>query len=236
MGHPDTPLYREKEQGLGMRASLTVIAAGEHIDALHTAKGAPWIEDARVIPLGLGQEITESHLRGAGIVVVHIDPSVPSSMDRIEKIRALRPGLPQIVALENADLRLVRTLIRQGVADVVALPLSPEELLQVAIAVMEVQAASDPAHQALAPLIGVTRARGGSGATTLVTHLAAAFAEPGAAEPRVCVVDLDIQSGRVAEVLGLSPRRDLSDILEAGIRLDEAVVGSVAMTHPSGSR
>ena len=94
MGHPDTPLYREKEQGLGMRASLTVIAAGEHIDVLHTAKGAPWIEDARVIPLGLEQEITEGHLRGAGIVVVHIDPAVPSSMDRIEKIRSLWSFLP----------------------------------------------------------------------------------------------------------------------------------------------
>ena len=234
MGRQDNPLDLGKDLRLGFRAPLTVIAASEQIEALRAARGAPWIEDASLLALGLEEEITEAHLLGAGLVVLHIDPNVPSSMSRIEKVRALRPGLPQIVAIESADLRLVRTLVRQGVADVVALPLSPEELLQVAIAVMEVEAASDEARAARAPLIAIARAKGGGGATTLATHLAAAFATPGRTEPDVCIVDLDIQFGRVAEVLGLSPRRDLSDLLDAGARIDEAIVGSVAMVHPSG--
>jgi pilus assembly protein CpaE len=219
---------------LGIRAPLTVIAASEQIEALRAARGAPWLEDANLLPLELDQEITAAHLLGAGIVVLHVDPAVPRSMDRIEKVRALRPDLPQIVAIESADLRLVRTLVRQGVADVVALPLSPEELLQVAIAVMEVQAAGDESRTTLAPLVAVTRARGGSGGTTLVTHLAAAFADPHRTEPNVCIIDLDIQFGRVAEVLGLSPKRDLHDLLEAGVRVDESYIGSVAVAHPSG--
>jgi pilus assembly protein CpaE len=219
---------------LGLRAPLTVIAASEQIEALRAARGAPWLEDANLLPLDLDQEITDAHLLGSGIVVLHVDPAVPRSMDRIEKVRALRPDLPQIVAIESADLRLVRTLVRQGVADVVALPLAPEELLQVAIAVMEVQAASDESRTALAPLVAVTRARGGSGATTLVTHLAAAFADGHRTEPNVCIVDLDIQFGRVAEVLGLAPRRDLHDLLEAGVRVDESYIGSVAVAHSSG--
>jgi len=234
MVRQDPHLTHGKEHGLGIRAPLTVIAASEQIEALRAARGAPWLEDANLLPLDLDQEITDTHLLGAGIVVLHVDPGVPSSMDRIEKVRALRPGLPQIVAIESADLRLVRTLVRQGVADVVALPLSPEELLQVAIAVMEVQAAGDESRTTLAPVVAVTRARGGSGATTLVTHLAAAFADPRQAEPSVCIVDLDIQFGRVAEVLGLTPRRDLHDLLEAGVRVDESFVGSVAMAHSSG--
>ena len=146
----------------------------------------------------------------------------------------LRPDLPQIVALDSADLRLVRTLVRQGVADVVSLPLQPEELLQVSIAVMEVQAAKDGSRTGLAPMIAVTRSLGGGGATTLVTHLAACLAESGPADRSVCVFDLDIQFGRIADVLGLSPRRNLTDLLEAGVRLDASLLRSVVATHGSG--
>jgi pilus assembly protein CpaE len=234
MGSYDTSSSLGKDYRLGFPTPLTVIAAGEQIDALHAAKGAPWIADANLIALELDREITDAHLLGAGIVVVHVDPNVSSSMKRIEKVRTLRPDLPQIVALESADLRLVRTLVRQGVADVVSLPLSPEELLQVAIAVMEVEAAHDDSRVRLAPLVAVTRAQGGGGATTLATHLAAAFADPDQSDPTVCIFDLDIQFGRVAEMLGLSPRRNLTDLIEGGVRVDESFLASVAVTHSSG--
>ena len=215
-------------------APLTVLAASEQIDALLTARGAPWIEDANLVPLELHEEITDGHLLGAGILVVQVDPAVPASMKRIERVHAMRAGLPLIVALDSADVRLVRTLVREGVADVVGLPLSPEELLQAAIAVMEVQAARDETHVGLAPLVAVTRSLGGGGATTLVTHLAASFADRDRAEPSVCIFDLDIQFGRVAEVLGLSPRRTLSDLLDAGARVDGALLRSVVTPHSSG--
>jgi pilus assembly protein CpaE len=234
MGQQDTPLDPGKERRLRLPAPLTVLAASEQIAALRAATGAPWIDSARLVPLELHEDITDAHLFGAGILVVHVDPAVPGSMDRVERVRALRPELPQIVALQSADVRLVRTLVRQGVADVVALPLSPEELLQVVIAVMEVQSANDGARAGLAPLVAVTRALGGGGATTLVTHLAASFADPDAGKPNVCLIDLDIQYGRVAEVLGLSPKRNLSDLLEAGSRLDDSLLRTVAAPHDSG--
>lgn len=234
MGRIDTPLDLGKEQRLRLPAPLTVLAASEQINALLTARGAPWIEDANLIPLELDEEITDGHLLGAGILVVQVDPGVPASMKRIERVHAMRAGLPLIVALDSADVRLVRTLVREGVADVVGLPLSPEELLQAAIAVMEVQAARDETHVGLAPLVAVTRSLGGGGATTLVTHLAASFADRDRAEPSVCIFDLDIQFGRVAEVLGLSPRRTLSDLLDAGARVDGALLRSVVTPHSSG--
>jgi len=234
MGKQDSPLSLGKDYRLGFPAPLTVIAASEQIAALRAATGAPWIEDANLVSLELHQEITDAHLLGAGLVVLHVDPDVSGSMKRIEKVRALRPNLPQIVALDSADLRLIRTLVKQGVADVVSLPLSPEELLQVAVAVFEVEAASDNSRLGLAPLVAVTRAQGGGGATTLATHLAAALTGPHKFDPAVCIFDLDIQFGRVAEVLGLSPRRNLTDLLEAGIRIDESFLASVATSHSSG--
>lgn len=234
MGQQEPPLILGKEYGLRFPAPLTVIAASEQIEALKEAGGASWIEDANLIPLALGQEITDAHLFGAGIVVIHVDPAVPASMQRIERVRVMRPNLPQIVALESADLRFVRTLLREGVADVVSLPLQPEELLQAAVAVVEVQASKDDSDAGLAPLIAVTRALGGGGATTLVTHLAAKLVDFDARPARVCIIDLDIQFGRVADALGLQPRRTLADLLDAGARVDDSFLRSVVVSHASG--
>lgn len=220
-----------KEHRLRLRAPLTVLAASEQLDLLRSSDTAHLLDDVSLIPVELHTEITEAHLAGAGILVVHVDPEVPGSMRRIERVRTLSPALPQIVALKSADVALVRTLLREGVADVVSLPLAPEELLQAAITVLEARAAENGAQVELAPLIAVTRALGGTGGTTLVTHLAAKFADKHAS---VCLIDLDIQFGRVAEVLGLEPRRNLSDLLDAGTRLDQAFFQSVAVQHASG--
>ncbi|SKB88053.1 pilus assembly protein CpaE [Sphingopyxis flava] len=212
-------------------APLTVIAASEHIDALTADRDAPWLEDVALIPLGLHDTIASTHLAGAGILVVQIDPAVPASMRRIERVRKLRSDLPQVVALESANVGLVRTLLREGVADVVSLPLSFEELLQAAVTVMESRAPQPDARDTLAPLVAVARTPGSSGATTLATHLGARLAREGTG---VCLFDLDIQTGRAAEVLGLRPRRCLTDLLDAGVRIDQAMLQSVVEQHSSG--
>lgn len=233
MAHHDRQATSGKEYRLRFPAPLTVVAASEQIDALRAAKGAPWIEDARLVPLALHQPIEATDIAQASVLVLHVDPAVVPSMKRIAQVRSLRPDLPTIVALESTDIGLVRTLLRQGVSDVIGLPLQPEELLQAALAVSETNAAPDKANAGLAPLIAVARALGGGGATTLVTHLAAALAADGQ-NRRVCIVDLDIQFGRVAEVLGLQPRRTLADLLEAHTRVDDAFLKSVATAHASG--
>jgi len=232
MGH-HLHLDTGKDSRLRFPAPLTVLASGEQLDALKTAKGAPWIENANLVQLELDQELAESHFRGDGILVVEVDPTIPASMERITQVRTRSPDRPLIVALASADVALVRTLVRQGVSDVVALPLQPEELLQAAIAVGEVRARQDEGRVDLAPLIAVTRGLGGGGATTLVTHLAAALAERVGSE-RVCILDLDLQFGRVSEVLGLQPRRTLADLLDANARVDGALLRSVAAVHSSG--
>ena len=220
-----------KERQLRLGAPLTVLAAAEQISSLRASDSAQLLQEARLVALELQEEITAEHLADAGILVVQIDPDVSASMRRIERVRSLRPELPQIVALERADLGLVRTLLKEGVADVVALPLVPEDLLQAAITVLEARAPREASTVRTAPLVAVTRALGGSGATTLVTHLATAFA---AEHQGVCLFDLDVQFGRVAEVLGLQPRRTLTDILDAGARIDPALMHSVAVQHSSG--
>jgi len=231
MGRQDHSHDLSTQNHMRLCAPLTILAAGDQLGVLRSSGGSHLLDGARLVQLERNQEVSEAHLAGAGILVMEVDADVSAAMQRIERVRSLRPDLPQIVALESAGLPLVRTLLRAGVADVASLPLAPEELLHAAIAVLEARTASEGAVTDTAPLVAVTRALGGGGSTTLVTHLAAAFAEQGS---EVCLFDLDVQFGRVVDVLGLQPKRNLTDLLEAGVRIDGEFLESVAARHSSG--
>lgn len=233
MGHGEYIADRMKGAELQLSAPLSVIASPEHIETLRSSSGAEWLADANYIPVGPGEAIPEHQLGQSGIVLFEVDPAIPASMDRIRHLHRSRPGMPQIVAMRDVDLKLVRTLVREGVADVVELPFSAEEILQTVVAVLETHREATVSEVRFAPLIAVTRALGGSGATTIASHLAADLAG-GERRARVCIFDLDIQFGRLAEVLGLTPRRTLSDLLDAGKRMDASLLHTVAQNHPSG--
>jgi pilus assembly protein CpaE len=230
MGRPQPSQDLNKMQRLRLNSPVTVLAAGEQLERLRASDGAHLLDRMTLVEMELHEEITGEHLTGAGILVIQVDPTVSGSMRRIERVRNLRPDLPQIAALESADAGLVRTLLREGVADVVALPLTAHDMFEAAISVLQSRTPQPDPRAAMAPMVVVARALGGSGATTLVTQLAAEFAK-GA---RACIFDLDLQFGRVADVLGLQPRRNLTDLLDAGVRIDASFMHSVAAQHASG--
>ena len=122
-------------------------------------------------------------------------------------------------------------LIRRGVSDIVALPFAIDELVT-AIA-DTAQQFSTEAEIELAPVLAVLKTIGGTGATTLATHLAAQMAEDLGEGARACVIDLDLQAGDISSYLGCAPRQTLGDLLGAPDRLDEDLLSSVACEgHP----
>jgi pilus assembly protein CpaE len=233
MGKEQSPLSLIKENILRLPAPLTVIATAQQLTDMRAFKGSGWIADARLIEADLDQNVDNSSIGEEGIVLVQVDPSVPASMARIENIKGRYPNLSIVAALDNADIKLVRTLIREGVADVVSLPLDPEEILQTVVGILELVSKSSGSTN-LAPIIVTARSLGGTGATTMVTSLASQLARRPECVRGVCIIDLDIQSGAVADVLGLSPRRTLADLLDAEERLDGAFLRTVVAKHESG--
>ncbi|HEU4651864.1 MAG TPA: division plane positioning ATPase MipZ [Croceibacterium sp.] len=163
-------------------------------------------------------------LRHAQCIVLEVDPLDELSLARMEQVRRTRPAMPIIAAIENADFNLTRILVRQGVFDVVALPFDVQEVVSRVMDASAVLAASD--RPRLAPMVTLAKAINGIGSTTVVTHLAAALADGG--RRRVCVVDLDLQYGQVANYFGIAPALSVVDLLEAGERLDGHLVRNVA--------
>jgi pilus assembly protein CpaE len=69
----------------------------------------------------------------------------------------------------------------------------------------------------------------------LLSQLATRFAEREAMRSRdVCLIDLDVQFGDVAFQLGLRPKLSITDLLEAGARLDGDFLRGTTIRHPTG--
>lgn len=234
MGNIDTPGFTEKELDLQTCSDVVVVASSRHSAGLAQGLAAKTFPGLTIVELDPGQPIPESGIGRAALVVIEVDPEAPASIARLSRFQEAHGHLPVIAAIPDAPLALVRTLVRGGVDDVIGLPFSPDELLEVALNVLSRRSAQPSSEVRLAPMVAVVRSIGGCGATAIATHLAPALAEAGQAAGGAVVVDLDMQFGSVADVLSALGRGTIADLLDAGPRLDDDLVRSVVRTSEDG--
>lgn len=174
-------------------------------------------------------------LNGSQVVVIEVDGATSSSIDRIAGIRRKYPDLPVVAAIRDAALPLVRTLLKNGVADVVGLPLSYADLSEVLQQVLASTRTSAPVETNSAKIISVIKSIGGVGASMIATQAASRYAEmhPGD-QGGTCLFDLDLQFGSIASYLGVNQPLNFSDLLDAGSRIDGEFLRSVAWVLPTG--
>ncbi|AKM09535.1 hypothetical protein AB433_05345 [Croceicoccus naphthovorans] len=228
MGNMEFPSETGMRTDRNLPSGIHIVAQARHSRALETALGG----SVELVSLEPEEAVSEAVVRTASALVLEVDPTSKASLARVSEIRAIRPGLPLIVALEHADLSLTRTLIRQGVSDVATLPFDVEELVGQLLDVSASLAPSDKAQLAL--MVSMVRASGGVGATTLATHLAESLTDCGGRAMDVCIIDLDLQFGQVANYLNLKPKTTVLDLLDASDRLDEDLVRDAAQQTEQG--
>lgn len=177
-------------------------------------------------------------------------------LDRRPELIVFGPMMPT-----QLSLTLARTL--RDLADVLALVSDDPEIVPAASAagiteylghdpeLEHVDALFDAARERVARVRGVADSRradqtrrtpgrivvvaspkGGVGKTTVAVNLAVALAE---AEPsQVVIVDLDLQFGDVATLLGIQPRHSTVDALSKAAARDEFVLGTFLHEHADG--
>lgn len=225
--------------GTGSRAAtsrageLCIAATTEKIAALKLSTAMGSLGPAEFVAVEPSAEVPEAMLANARILVLEVDPDQPATLRRIRNIRGDHPNLKIIAAIAQADVSLVKTLVRQGICDVAELPFQAEELAAQILDACSADAAN-LADVPLAPLYAVVRSVGGSGSTSVLTHLAAALAQVAPDGSTVCVADLDLQGGEIAAYVGLAAPVTVAALIEAGERLDDDLVNSTILTSRYG--
>jgi len=234
MGTLDLLTEHLKDEVLRTKSRVLVIAAERHLAGISADDPGATVPGLRTLALDDDAPVDDAMLADVSLLVIEVAPENRGSMQRIGTIRERHPDLPIVAAISDASVSLVRTLVRQGIADVVALPLDLNEVLQVSLDAVAKHDSAATRSGTLAPMVAVVRSIGGCGATSVATHLAADFAAHDTTGRGAVIADLDIQFGSVAEYLGARANGDLSDLLEAGLRLDEELIRSVTGTIDSG--
>ncbi|MBV1689326.1 AAA family ATPase [Novosphingobium sp. G106] len=234
MGTLDLLAGHLKEAALRNSTRILVAASRQNIDVLSTSASASILPALRVAIVEPHETIPDDLIGEISLLVVEVDPIDRASMQRISVIRAHHPNLLLVAAINGANVSLVRTLVREGINDVVSLPFDVDELLQVSLDAVAKRDAKAPQPVDLAPMVAVVRSIGGCGATTIATHLAADLASFGPHGRGAVIVDLDLQFGSVADFLGVKPRGNLADLLGVENRLDEELLRSVAVEAEGG--
>lgn len=149
----------------------------------------------------------------------------------------LHTQAPVVLLAPNASSELLEAAISAGVDDVLVLPQTPETI---AFAIRKAhetrgRAATNGNHAASEPrgrVITVFSPKGGTGKTVLSTNLAAFLANR--TDRRVLLIDLDLQFGDAAIMLGLDPQRTMHELVQAPGTLDAGKLAGFTTRHRSG--
>ena len=142
-----------------------------------------------------------------------------------------------IVTARDVNTATMRQLMRHGIDDCLPQPLVVHEVADAVTAARRKLRRQHGGERPAGKVIGVMRAKGGAGASTLAVNLAMHLRRPKRRrEPpkRVCLIDLDLQFGDLANMLDLPAQGDLGEIIRTPQRLDGALLHTAALTHASG--
>lgn len=229
MGRIDNISEKPTTQPVELPKGVHVIAQPHFLEAI-SGLG----DSVTNLACGIEDPLPVKDLSFASMVVIEVDPSSRNSLERVDRLRSEMPSIPVIAGLANVDIATSRQLLRRGVSDIVALPIALDELVT-AISDTAEQIATEVGDEVeLAPFIAVLKSIGGAGSTTVATHLASQMAADMGEGCRACVIDLDLQAGDVSSFLGCAPHQDLTELMEAGNRLDEDLLRAVSCDSGEG--
>jgi len=187
--------------------------------------------------LGAEEAVPEEIAKRARVIVIEVCTDRPASLARLLRLHHDNPSVAVIAAVRNATVPTMQALLRAGVKDVIALPLVRDDLETMLDRMREEIERSAAQTVPTGKVVSIIKSVGGVGATALLTQAAALYAKrEGDRGFQACLFDLDLQGGNAATHLGISPALTVSELLDAGKRLDSGVLASVAAEHASGLR
>jgi pilus assembly protein CpaE len=173
--------------------------------------------------------LTGGHLE----VILHGTRSSTLPADEIATIRE-HTRSPIILLASGESSVLLEEALDADVSDVLLLPQMTENVVfairKAGRSTLKPAPTSGPARRGR--IVTVFSPKGGTGKTVTSTNLAAAFAK--FEGKRTLLLDLDLQFGDAAIMLGLEPEKTIYDLVVAPGELDSEKLAGYTTRHPSG--
>ncbi len=204
-------------------------------------------EDSGLAVVGTASDAAEVigaiEAQGVDVVLLHEDIGPLPIMDLAREIGGRFPQVGIVLMVRERTPELLRAALQAGARDVLALPLSFEEVHGVRNAgewsqTLRRRVTTPDVSVSLGvggTMVAVAGAKGGVGTSTMAVHLALEVARAGRGRS-VCLVDLDLQAGDIGVLLDLTHRRSISDLLGVVHELSPAVLEDTLYVHESGLR
>lgn len=185
-------------------------------------------------------ETVDSH--DAYVVVVGPNLTVQAGLDLAARLTESSRPTHVLVVSKDVTTDLLRRALRAGVSDVLDADASAGEILDAVVTAHEASRRERAHDDAVAvveetdttggKVVTVFSTKGGVGKTVLSTNLATAMVTD--AKLNTVIVDLDLQFGDVAIMLGLEPQRTIADAVNSIDRLDTDMLSAYLTEHSSG--
>jgi pilus assembly protein CpaE len=195
-------------------------------------------------------------------LAVELDVAVPFDAMGEHQLQAIRSHAPEVILLDLEDapalaIKFAQFLIdqnpallfiavgptltsdqllaamRAGVTEYLPKPVDPDDLKGAAFrAAQKLRKPSGDSQRTSGKILAFFSPKGGGGSTTLATNLAIVVHRT--TQKRTLLVDLDLEMGESALVLGVQPRFNFVDFVENFRRMDAGLLASYIERHDSG--
>jgi pilus assembly protein CpaE len=177
---------------------------------------------------------------GLDVVLVHEELGALPALDLVRELAMRYPQLAVVIIAEEATPEIFTSAMAAGARAVVSRDPTLAELQSRINSAAEWSrsmrrhfdsSVMSPLNQELGTMIVVAGAKGGTGTTTLAIQLSLAAT---AARRKVCLVDMDLQSGDIPTFMDISHRRSVVDLVPAADDLDGTALAEAIFVHSSG--
>jgi pilus assembly protein CpaE len=186
--------------------------------------------------VGASEQVSQaaSALAGGHLgAVLHATRSPSLPVNELAAIRE-QTAAPVIVLASGAHSTLLEEALDADVSDVLLLPQLTENVV---FAIRKAshagrRLAAQGGHGRRGRIVTVFSPKGGTGKTSIATNLAASLAK--FQGKRALLLDLDLQFGDAAIMLGLEPEKTIYDLVVAPGELDSEKLAGYITRHPCG--
>lgn len=147
-------------------------------------------------------------------------------------LHSANPGQRVVAVGPNLSPDMLLSAMRAGVADYLVKPVTPDGLREALARVSGSLGAGIGKQKRPGHLLTCFSPKGGSGVTSVATNLAVILHR--LTGKRTLLVDLDLELGEVALLLGVQPRFNFVDMVQNFHRMDAGLLASYIEQHESG--